>query len=138
MMNEAFGWVWITLGVVTGLGLGLRFRDDAFLGGYSSWARRLLRLGHISFFGLGLLNILFALGVERLRLPGGWIEAASIAFLVGGVTMPLCCLIAAWRREMGALFVVPVASLLLASSVTAWGMLGALHRDPIAVWGPRP
>ena len=77
MINEAFGWAWIAIGFVGGFLLGTRFHDDGFLGGYGSWARRLLRLGHIACVALGALNILFAVSAPRAALDPGWLRAAS-------------------------------------------------------------
>jgi predicted exporter len=48
---------------------------------------------------------------------------ASWALVVGGITMPLCCGLAAWRKPMRNLFPVPVLSLLLGASITAVGLL---------------
>jgi hypothetical protein len=122
-LNESFGWIWLLAGTVSGLTLGLRFQREEWMGGYASLRRRLVRLGHISFFGLGFLNIVFALGSPRVRLGPGWIETASWSLVVGGVTMPLCCALMAWRRAFQPSFAVPVASLLLGVGLTAFGML---------------
>jgi hypothetical protein len=119
--NEIFGWLWILAGVISGLVIGLRFQREDWLGGYGSHARRLVRLGHISFFGLGILNVLFALGGARAQLAPGPLDVASWAFVVGGVTMPLCCALMAWRREFQPAFAVPVTSLLLATALVAFG-----------------
>ena len=67
-MNETFGWLWVALGLLSGTILGLRFQREDWLGGYASHRRRLVRLGHISLFGLGFLNILFAHTLGRIRL----------------------------------------------------------------------
>ena len=122
-INEAFGWVWILAGFLSGLILGMFFQRDDWLGGYGSFRRRLIRLGHISFLGLGILNILFALSVEHLELAPATLTLASRALLVGGVTMPLCCGLMAWRRGLHALFGIPVASLVLGVSLIVRGML---------------
>jgi hypothetical protein len=121
MLNEAFGWLWILLGLATGVGLGIGFGRDDFLGGYASWPRRLLRLGHISFFGLGLLNILFAFTAPRIGAAPTWVSAASWALIVGGVTMPACCALAAWRRALIPLFALPVLALLFGATVVTVG-----------------
>ncbi len=63
--NEAFAWILILLGMVSGAVLGWRFQEEGFLGGYTSRRRRLLRLGHISFFGLGAINLFFAQSLTR-------------------------------------------------------------------------
>lgn len=122
-INEAFGWVWILAGFLSGLVLGLFFHRDDWLGGYGSFRRRLIRLGHISFLGLGILNILFALSVPRLGLAAGALVLASRALLVGAVTMPLCCGLMAWRRGFHLLFGIPVASLVLGVALIVRGIL---------------
>ena len=122
-VNEAFGWVWILAGLVSGLVLGLFFHRDDWLGGYGSFRRRLIRLGHISFLGLGILNILFASSLPRLHLEGATAALASGALIVGGVTMPACCGLMAWRRGLHLLFAVPVASLLLGVSLIVRAIL---------------
>ena len=58
-------WVGILLGMVAGALQGLQFDRPDWLGGYGSWARRLTRLGHISFFGLAFVNLAFVYTVER-------------------------------------------------------------------------
>lgn len=122
-LNEAFGWGWILLGFLSGAVLGLRFQREDFLGGYAALPRRMVRLGHISFFGLGLLNILFAQSAPRLRLDPVWLTLASFAFVVGGLTMPLCCGFMAWRRSLQPLFVIPVASLVLGAALACIGLV---------------
>lgn len=123
MVNEVFGWIWFVLGMLSGAALGLGFAHPEFLGGYGSWERRLLRLGHISFFGLGLINILFAVSLPRVALPAPWPVVASGALIVGGITMPACCALAAWRKPLRNLFPIPVLSLLLGASITAAGLV---------------
>lgn len=123
LINEAFGWVWFVFGMLSGAVLGLGFARPDFLGGYGSWERRLLRLGHISFFGLGLINILFAVSVPRVALAAPWPMLASWALIVGGITMPACCALAAWRKPMRNLFPIPVLTLLLGASITATGLV---------------
>ena len=34
LINEPFGWLWISLGFLTGVGLGLGFQREGFMGGY--------------------------------------------------------------------------------------------------------
>jgi hypothetical protein len=121
--NEVFGWIWILAGLLSGTALGLRFHHEDWLGGYASARRRLIRLGHISFLGLGILNLLFTIGGPGLRLGPGALGLASFAFITGGVTMPLCCALMAWRRALHHVFVLPVASLLLGAGLAVWGLL---------------
>ena len=63
--NRVVGWASLAVGAGTGLILGLwsfdgPFAVPAWLGAYGDVSRRLARLGHIAFFGLGILNLLLA------------------------------------------------------------------------------
>lgn len=107
-VNLLAGWIGMLAGVVSGAVIGLRFHDDTWLGGYASFRRRMLRLGHISFFGLGFLNLLFALSVGALAPPPIHLQVASVSFIAGAVTMPLCCFLTAWHPPLRHLFPVPV------------------------------
>ncbi|MEZ6242562.1 MAG: hypothetical protein R3B57_05910 [Phycisphaerales bacterium] len=122
MVNEAFGWAWVLMGFLTGGLLGMGFAREGFLGGYDSWERRLLRLGHISLVGLGVLNILAAGSLGRAELPPAWAQAASVALIVGGVLMPVCCGLAAWDKRTKPLFAAPVIALTLGVGVLVVGL----------------
>ena len=112
-INFQIAWFAILVGLMTGAGIGLFFHGEGWLGGYGSWRRRMIRLGHISFFGTGLLNLAFTLSVQHVSLRHvPWV--ASIGLVVGALTMPTVCFLAAWRRSFRHLFVIPVASLIVA------------------------
>lgn len=121
--NLLFAWSWIVLGFLSGLVMGLAFHHEHWLGGYSSWPRRLYRLGHISFFGLGFANLLFWMTARSLPSGSPMLNGASIAFLFGGITMPICCVLAAHREWARHLFAVPVLSLVAAGIITLLGLL---------------
>ncbi len=116
MLNITFGWIWITAGFATGAILGKGFHRETFMGGYNSWARRLTRLGHIAFFGTGLLNILVALTAtmldhETTHTGIWWIMSRS--FIIGAVAMPICCFLAARWKRAKPVFAIPVIALTL-------------------------
>jgi len=73
----------------------------------------MLRLGHISFFGLGFLSLMFGLTLIAIPLPGFHSSIASFGFIVGVITMPLCCFLTAWKKEFRYLFPIPVLSVML-------------------------
>jgi hypothetical protein len=102
------GWWGVTLGVLTGTIMGLFFHREDWLGGYNSWPRRMIRLGHISFFGLAFLNFMFAVNVREVGLDGPIIRFASTLFLAGAITMPLVCFLSAWQKPLRHLFPIPV------------------------------
>tara|TARA_R110002167_G_scaffold362307_1_gene581325 strand:- start:2317 stop:2697 length:381 start_codon:yes stop_codon:yes gene_type:complete len=112
-VNHTFAWFWILTGLLSGASIGMFFHDESWLGGYASWRRRMVRLGHISFLGTGLLNLGFALSAVSLSidpLP----QLASLTFLVGAVTMPTVCFLSAWHDRFRHMFFIPVASLIVA------------------------
>jgi hypothetical protein len=131
--NWQVGWALVLGAFVTGAGIGLFIHREDFLGGYQSYRRRMLRLGHIALAALGMLNVLFALTPWALPAAGG-------CFIVGGVAMPTVCFLAAWREKCRHLFFVPVLALVAGVVVLLWcsgasvkrpgvaGQLPALHR----------
>jgi hypothetical protein len=110
--NLLAGWVGMLGGVLSGAIVGLFFHGDDWMGGYASYRRRLVRLGHISFFGLGFLNLLFALTAAPLHLAGTAVAIASPALLALAATMPVCCYLSAWRKPLRHLFPIPVLAAL--------------------------
>lgn len=111
-LHILIGWGAILLGVVSGAVIGLFFHKEDWAGGYGSFRRRMIRLGHISFFGLGFTNLMFGLTLQAITLPVVHISIASFGFLIGVITMPLCCFLAAWKKPFRHLFAVPVLSVL--------------------------
>jgi hypothetical protein len=114
-LNFVVAWVAILLGLLTGTVLGLFFHNQSWLGGYASWPRRMVRLGHISFFGTGFLNLAFVLSVRylNLRYPPPF---AAAGFALGALAMPVTCFLSAWRAPFRHLFFIPVGCLLVATA----------------------
>lgn len=121
--NLILAWLWIVLGFAAGFVLGLNFHREDWLGGYASHKRRLYRLAHISFFGLALINLMFFFTARALFTAKPVVTLASWGFIVGAVTMPLCCVLMAQSTKWRPLFAVPVFSLLTAGALTLWEVL---------------
>ena len=121
-INLIGGWLAMLAGVLSGSIAGLLFHDENWLGGYSSFRRRLARLGHISFFGLGFVNLLFAATAGELFLRSGYLQVASVGLIVGAITMPICCYLTAWKKPMRHLFPIPVVSVAIgiAAILAGW------------------
>jgi len=110
--------------VIAGAVMGLFFWREDWLGGYGSWRRRMTRLAHVSFFGLGAINIAFTLSASHLALPrGAALTAASYCLCVGAAAMPLVCYLAAWRQPFRHLFAVPVAAVMAGVAILAVEMV---------------
>ena len=110
--NLIAGWSGFLAGAATGAVMGLWFHREDWLGGYASFPRRMIRLGHIACFGLGLINILFALTAATLS-PSPISQVASTLLVVGMVTMPLNCFLTAWKKPFRHFFLVPAGSTLV-------------------------
>lgn len=113
MLNWYFGWSSILLAFVSGAIIGLFFYRDDFLGGYQSFRRRILRLGHIAQAALGMMNVIA--GIDQLRGPEVYSIAGQWGLVIGGITMPLVCFLSAWRPGFRHLFFVPVTALIVAA-----------------------
>jgi hypothetical protein len=118
--NLAAAWMGILLGMVSGALLGLRFHGEGWLGGYQSWPRRLLRLGHISLFGLAFLNLAFVFTADRMGWTGPAAGVPSVLLCAGAALMPLVCGLAAWRKPLRHLFALPVGCLVGAALSCLW------------------
>jgi len=116
--NLILAWLWILLGFTSGMVLGMFFHGENWLGGYGSFKRRMYRLGHISFFGLGAVNLLFCLTVQNFSLSGALVHFASLAFIIGAIAMPVCCVLMAHFPKAHMIFSVPVVSLIIGAVLT--------------------
>jgi hypothetical protein len=130
-LNLIAAWVGILLGFASGMVLGLFFQRENWLGGYTSMKRRLYRLAHISFFGLGAVNLLFYFTAQHLSSTNVATELASWAFVVGAILMPICCLLMAHFPRTQPLFALPVLSLLLGGILTVATLVGALPSSAV-------
>ena len=122
-INLLAAWLGVTLGVLSGLVLGLRFHRQEWLGGYASFARRMYRLAHISLFGLAVLNLLFFFTARLFTTGGDLVVVASWAFVIGAASMPVCCVLKVRRPDSHLLFAVPVLSLLAGAILTLWEVI---------------
>ena len=121
--NLLAGWLGMLGGVASGAVIGLFFHREDWMGGYASYRRRMTRLGHISFFGLGFLNFMFAVTTSLVPLPPTALRLASLGLILGAVTMPACCFLSAWRKPFRHLFPIPVAGLSfgIVALLAGWG-----------------
>ena len=110
IINFYAAWVGIFLGFIAGAVIGIFFHDENWMGGYSSWRRRMVRLGHISFFGIALINLTYSvsLAVFNVKITTSY---PSYLFIAGAITMPLICFLSAYKEIFRHLFFIPVLCL---------------------------
>jgi len=124
-LSLAVAWASLATGAATGLLLGLwSFRGPvpvpAFLGEYDELPRRLLRLGHIAFFGLGMLNIMLSrhMASGSVRRSLGRVALGSMNF--GNVLLPLTLILAAFIEPAKYLMSLPAAAVTVALVIAAY------------------
>ena len=110
-INLYAAWIGMLLGGIMGAIQGLFFHQEEWLGGYGSWIRRMMRLGHISFFGIAFINIAFALTANVLGFEQD-IYIPSILFIIGAVGMPLICYLSAFKKAFRHLLFIPALSII--------------------------
>ncbi|MFH1023003.1 MAG: hypothetical protein V1809_06400 [Planctomycetota bacterium] len=122
MINMHVAWVGFLLGCLAGAIPGLFFHDPDWLGGYASWQRRMIRLAHIAFFGIGFLNLAFLLTARTLGLETG-LQPASALLIVGAVAMPAVCYLSAWKSAFRHLFFIPAMSVTVGIALFVWRII---------------
>ena len=122
MINIHAAWIGFLLGCLAGAVPGLFFHDSDWLGGYASWQRRMIRLAHIAFFGIGFINLSFALTARALGLESG-LEISSTLLIMGAAAMPMVCYLSAWKMGFRHLFFIPAMSVTFAIALFVWRIL---------------
>lgn len=122
MLNFYAAWISMLLGAVAGAVTGLFFYKENFLGGYAAWPRRMVRLGHIAFFGIGLINLMFVFSVRYLGIPQTP-RVSSILLVIAAVTMPLTCYLSAVKPFFRHLFFIPAVSVIGALVFFVWRII---------------
>ena len=124
-LNRIVAWTGMACGAALGLIMGLWSFDGplappSFIGDYTDTQRRLLRLGHIACFGIGILNLLL---VQALLDSGDSPRAArhaARAMNFGNVFLPLVLLIAAVYAPAKYLLPIPALSVFTALCLAAY------------------
>ena len=124
--NRMVGWSSLATGVGVGLIMGLWSFDGpvpppAWIGDYTDTSRRLIRLGHIAFIGLGLIDILMERELARSALGQTGRAVASWSMVVGNVLLPMALFAAAIYRPIKYGMALPASAVFLALILTAYG-----------------
>lgn len=125
-LNRFVGWTSLAVGIAVGLVIGLWSFDGpvatpAWVGEYTDTSRRLLRLGHIAFIGLGLLSILLADELRWSSLSARGRQMASRLMVAGNVLLPVLLVGAAIWRPLKYLMGFPATCVFVAMVLAAWG-----------------
>ncbi len=121
--NMLAGWTGMIFGLLSGAAIGLFFHEDGFAGGYTSFRRRMMRLGHVAFFGLGIINVIFSLTLTTTSVTLSYPTVATISLIVAAILMPLVCFLTAWKKLFRHLFALPVACVAITLILLLEGMV---------------
>lgn len=122
-----------------GLVLGLWAFDGPMaapklLAEYGDTPRRLLRLSHIAWIALGLMNVVLALTASRLSqsdppLSPATLRWALVCMNIGSVCLPLCLLVAVFVPSAKYLLALPASCVVVTAA--AMTMIGWCRTRPI-------
>ena len=121
-VNILFGWAWMCVGFLAGMILGLRAEGEQWLGGYASVTRRYLRLAHVAFVALSIINILYGKELGTIDLPNHFKNIGSALMIFGAAGVPLACISAAFLRKTRYLLPVPAAAVLIGVIILLIGL----------------
>jgi hypothetical protein len=110
-LNIWTAWICIALGVLLMIVREILFPSVNRLAGTGCWQRRMVRLGHCSLFAVAFINLAYVNSLYLLGLDPPDLDT-SLLFLGGALLMPAVCYLAAWRKRLRLLFVLPAMSVL--------------------------
>lgn len=124
--NRRVAWACCATGVLVGLVMGLWSFDGpmpvpSWLGEYGSTPRRLARLGHIAFMGLGILNLLLVQELRVTRLSARLARVASGTMNFGNIVLPVVLLGAALWPPLKYLLSIPASAVFVSLVLAAFG-----------------
>jgi len=124
--NISFGWMWILVGLMVGAVMGMWSFNGPLpspVGDYSSLPRRMLRLSHIAFVALAIINILYGQSIDKLRLDIRWKKLGSICMIFGAMLMPIFLIAASFYEPLKYLTWFSASLIILGVGIMAIGKL---------------
>ena len=121
--NILFGWCWINIGFIMGMVMGMKFKNPDWLGGYASWERRMLRLSHVAFIFLSILNIVYGHELANVQMSETLKQLGSILIIIGAIGIPTIVFTAAFYKKILYWLAVPIIALTASTIIMAMGYL---------------
>jgi len=121
--NIIFGWAWMCFGFILGMTLGIWVEGKEWLGGYASVTRRYLRLGHVAFIALSIINILYGKELPLVDLSDSMKNIGSYLMIFGAVGVPVTCVSAAFIRKIKYFLPLPASALLIGTIILVIGLV---------------
>ena len=121
-INILFGWAWMCVGFLSGMILGIRSEGEQWLGGYASLTRRYLRLAHVAFVALSIINILYGKELGTVDLSNHFKNIGSALMIFGAAGVPLACISAAFLKKTRYLLPAPAFAVLIGVIILLIGL----------------
>lgn len=125
-LNRSIALTSMVLGAVSGMVIGLwafggPVAPPDGMEAYGELSRRLLRLGHIAFFGLALINLILTRQLPALPLGLRATRGALGCIAFANLALPLALIAAAFWEPLKYLTAPPAFAVTLALGIAAWG-----------------
>lgn len=124
--NISFGWVWILVGIILGAIMGTWSFNGPLpspIGDYTSLSRRMLRLSHIAFIALAIINILYGYEIDKVKLRKKLKKIGSNCMIYGAILMPLFLIVAMIFEPFKYLTVIPVVLVIVSIAIMVYGLV---------------
>jgi len=124
--NITFGWVWLLSGLICGAILSLWSFNGPLLsplGDYTALPRRLVRLAHIAFIALAIVNILYGSSIDNTQLKKKWKNIGSQSLILGAIFMPVLLIIATSYEPIKYFLILPGTLVIIGVFVITIGLL---------------
>ena len=124
--NIKFGWLWILVGIFVGAIMSMWSFNGPFVspvGDYDSLPRRMLRLSHIAFIALAMINILYGYEIDKVKLKEKFKRLRSSFILYGAILMPLVLMGAVFYENLKYFAVVPIFLIIISLIIILAGIM---------------
>ena len=122
-INVLFGWAWMCVGFISGMTLGMGAEGEQWFGGYASITRRYLRLAHVAFIALSVINILYGKELGSVALPTHIKSIGSALMIFGAGGVPIACISAAFYSKAKYFLPLPALAVLIGTAILVIGMI---------------
>src|SRR3989344_2722582 len=124
--NISFGWIWILCGIILGAIMGMWSFNGPFpspIGDYTSLPRRMLRLSHIAFIALAIINILYGYEIDKIKVKEKLKNMGSSFMIYGAILMPLILIGAVFFEYLKYFTIIPTFLIIIALIIIVFGIL---------------
>jgi len=124
--NISFGWIWILVGLLVGAIMGMWSFNGPMpspVGDYTSLPRRMLRLSHIAFIALAIINILYGYEIDKIKIKDKLKRICSKCMIYGAVLMPIVLIAAVFFEPLKYLTMIPAALIMIAVAIMVKGQM---------------